>query len=294
VRRTLESYVSADVVREVLDNPASYLNALGGTRAHVVVLMTDLRGFTTISESLDSNQLVTQLNEYLAAMVDDIFALRGSIDKFIGDAILAVWGHLNSSGAREDATRAVQAFFRMRESLQRLNSDWTARGMPTLSMGCGINFGEVVFGNIGSARKKEITVIGDAVNVAARLEGLTKHYDRDLLLGEAAADLVRDSYALQFIDRVAVKGKSKPLDIYSVIGGKNDPRAAAMTAYLDSYERAIVAYRAADFDRAGVLFRECGLHVPDDTLARMYTGRCAEFSANPPREWSGIYVATTK
>ena len=295
VRRTLESYVSADVVREVLDNPASYLNALGGTRAHVVVLMTDLRGFTTISESLDSNQLVTQLNEYLAAMVDDIFALRGSIDKFIGDAILAVWGHLNSSGARGDATMAVQAFLRMRESLQRLNSDWTARGMPTLSMGCGINFGEVVFGNIGSARKKEITVIGDAVNVAARLEGLTKHYDRELLIGQAVADLVRESYRLQFIDRVAVKGKSKALDLYSVVGEVNESRASAFEAYLESYVHAQTAYQQADFTGAAALFQQCAEHLPDDHVAAIYLQRCAEFIKNPPTgEWTGVHVATHK
>ena len=174
VRRTLETYVSPDVVREVLDNPASYLNALGGTRAQVVVLMTDLRGFTTISEKMDSTELVTQLNEYLSAMVDDVFALRGSVDKFIGDAVLAVWGHLNSSGPAQDATAAVRAFFRMRESLRQLNATWEKRGMPTLAMGCGINSGEVVFGNIGSARKKEITVIGDTLNVAARIERMTK------------------------------------------------------------------------------------------------------------------------
>ena len=295
VRRTLESYVSADVVREVLDNPASYLNSLGGTRAQVAVLMTDLRGFTTITESLDSNQLVTQLNEYLSAMVDDIFALRGSIDKFIGDAILAVWGHLNSSGAAQDATAAIEAFFRMRGSLERLNSDWSRRGMPTLAMGCGINFGEVVFGNIGSARKKEITVIGDPVNVAARLEGLTKQYDRELLIGQAVADLVRDSYTLQFIDRVAVKGKSKALDLYSVVGGINESRTSAFEAYLETYARAQAAYQRADFTGATALFQQCAEQLPEDRVAAIYLGRCAEFIRNPPAgEWTAVHVATQK
>lgn len=295
VRRTLESYVSADVVREVLDNPSSYLNALGGTRADVVVLMTDLRGFTTISESMDSNQLVTQLNEYLSAMVDDIFACRGSIDKFIGDAILAVWGHLNSSGPAQDALMAVQAFFRMRDSLQRLNADWSARAMPTLAMGCGINFGEVVFGNIGSARKKEITVIGDTVNVAARIEGLTKDYGRELLVGGAVADLIRDAYTVQFIDRVAVKGKTKALDLYGVVGGSAELRDPALETYLETYARAQTAYRAADFTSATALFQECGEHQPGDRVAAIYLQRCHEFVLHaPPAGWSGVHVATHK
>lgn len=281
VRRTLEAYVSSDVVRDVLDNPASYLNALGGTRAHVALLMTDLRGFTTISEQMDSSKLVAQLNEYLSAMIDDIFAVRGSVDKFIGDAILAVWGHLNSGGPAQDTTRAIDAFFRMRASLQRLNADWEARGMSPFVMGCGINFGEVIFGNIGSSRKMEPTVIGDPVNVVARLESLTKEYDREILIGQAAADLVRESYTLQFIDRVAVKGKTKPLDLYSVIGSIGESRPPSLTSYLQLYESAQTAYRAGSFQEAATLFGDCLVHWPGDAVASLYLQRCASREGKP-------------
>jgi adenylate cyclase len=295
VRRTLESYVSKDVVRDVLDNPASYLRALGGTRTQVVVLMTDLRGFTTIAEGMDSNQLVTQLNEYLSAMVDDIFAERGSVDKFVGDAILAVWGHLNSSGPAQDAALAVRAFFRMQASLQRLNADWEKRGMQTLSMGCGVNFGEVIFGNIGSSRKMEPTVIGDTVNVVARLEGLTKDYGHDILLGQAAADLLREAYTLQFIDRVAVKGKTKALDLYTIVGPIGETRDAALETYLEIYARAQTTYRAAAFDDAAALFHKCLEHRPHDQVAAIYIERCASLAANPPaEEWTGVHTATHK
>ena len=202
IRRTLEAYVSKDVVREVLDNPQSYLSKLGGQRENVALIVTDLRGFTTMSEEMDSHQLVAQLNEYLSLMVDDIFSRRGSVDKFIGDAILAVWGHVKSEGPAQDATLAIEAALLMKDSLRRLNADWESRGLKTFQMGIGINFGEVIFGNIGSSRKMEPTVIGDAVNTASRLEGLTKDYGRDLLVGEAVADLVKDTFRLQFIDKV--------------------------------------------------------------------------------------------
>ena len=294
VRRTLEAYVSEVVVRDILDNPQSYLNALGGKRTPVALLMTDLRGFTAISEQMDSTELVTQLNEYLSVMVDDIFAVRGSVDKFVGDAIFAVWGHLNSNGAAQDTALAVQAGLRMRKSLGRLNEQWKQHGLRTFKMGCAINFGEVVFGNIGSSRKMEPTVIGDAVNVTARLEGLTKDYGRDLLIGEAAADLVRDSFPLQFVDRVILQGRTQPLGIYSVLEAADVPLSVE-SPYFAAYHRAQEAYRAAEFSKAAAEFRHCLEHWPEDKLAALYLDRCVYFLDHPPAaEWSGIHIASHK
>jgi adenylate cyclase len=295
VRRTLEAYVSKEVVRDILDNPTSYLNSLGGQRTRVALLMTDLRGFTSISEQMDSSQLVAQLNEYLSVMVDDIFALRGSVDKFIGDAILAVWGHLNSGGPAQDAALCVRAALRMRDSLHRLNSEWESRGLRPFAMGCGINFGEVIFGNIGSSRKMEPTVIGDTVNIAARLEGLTKDYGRDLLIGEAAADLVRDSFTLQFVDRVILQGKIQPLDLYSVLDLGHATRNSSMTTYLEIYNRAQDAYRGGRFTEAATQFRSCLQQWPDDRLVPLYLERCEALIKHPPEgAWNGVHVATHK
>jgi len=294
IRRTLEAYVSEVVVRDILDNPQSYLTALGGKRTPVALLMTDLRGFTAISEQMDSTELVTQLNEYLSVMVDDIFASRGSVDKFIGDAILAVWGHLNSTGAAQDTTRAIEAGLKMRESLGRLNEQWKQRGLRTFNMGCAINFGEVVFGNIGSSRKMEPTVIGDAVNVTARLEGLTKDYGRDLLIGEAAAALVRDSYPLQFVDRVVLKGRTQPLAIYCLVDAADVP-SSNRTAYLAAYQRAQDAYRAAEFTEACSEFRQCLEHWPEDKLSALYLQRCTYFlDHQKKKKWTAVHVAEHK
>jgi len=295
IRRTLEAYVSRDVVREVLDNPETYLSKLGGQRACVALIVTDLRGFTTMSEEMDSHQLVLQLNEYLSLMVDDIFSRRGSVDKFIGDAILAVWGHVKSEGPARDVTLAIEAALLMDESLERLNAEWRSRGLKTFEMGCGVNFGEVIFGNIGSSRKMEPTVIGDAVNVTSRLEGLTKDYGRHLLVGEAAADLVSDTFRLQFVDRVTMKGKTKPLRVYSVVSRRDAAPDTQMTAYLEAYELAHVSYSAGNVKEALPLFESCLQFSPDDALVRLYIQRCNTFLEHPSEaEWTGVYVAEHK
>lgn len=295
IRRTLEAYVSKDVVREVLDNPESYLSKLGGERESVALIMTDLRGFTTMSEEMDSTQLVAQLNEYLSIMVDDIFSRRGSVDKFVGDAILAVWGHVKSEGAAQDTVLAVEAALLMRESLDRLNADWQKRGLRAFEMGCGVNFGEVIFGNIGSSRKMEPTVIGDAVNVTSRLEGLTKDYGRDLLVGEAAADLVEGTYRLQFVDKVTMKGKTKPLRIYSVVSRSDAILDPKITAYLEAYELAHISYSAGQLQEALALFEKCVEYAPDDVLLQVYLARCKELIERPSEGiWTGIHIAEHK
>ena len=295
IRRTLEAYVSKDVVREVLDNPESYLSKLGGEREKVALIVTDLRGFTTMSEEMDSHQLVIQLNEYLSLMVDDIFSRRGSVDKFIGDAILAVWGHVKSEGPAQDTVLAIEAALLMKESLRNLNADWTRRGLRTFEMGCGVNFGEVIFGNIGSSRKMEPTVIGDAVNVTSRLEGLTKEYGRDLLIGEAAADLAKNAFTFQFVDNVTMKGKTKPLRIYSVVARAGAALEPKMTVYLESYDKAQASYAAGDFKEAKSRFEECFRYCPEDPLLTTYVERCAELIERPVKgEWTGVHVATHK
>jgi adenylate cyclase len=295
IRHTLETYVSKEVVREVIDNPTGYLSSLGGKRTQVAAIVTDLRGFTTMAESMESTQLVTQLNEYLSHMVSDIFAVRGSIINFKGDAILAVWGHINSDGPAKDTANAVEAASRMRQSLSQLNSEWATRSLSPFAMGCGLNFGEVVFGNIGSAEKMEPTVIGDTINVAARLEGMTKDYGRDLLLGEAAADLVRSLYRLQLVDRIILKGKKRPLKVYAVIASADAQIDEATSAYLETYDRAQSIYVDGSFKEAAAEFANCLGQHPKDLLADIYLRRCHHFIENPPQgEWAGIHVAEHK
>ncbi|MBS1236653.1 MAG: domain S-box [Proteobacteria bacterium] len=295
VRRTLERYVSKNVVKELLDNPQTFFNSLSGVRRQVTILFSDVRGFTTLTEGADSAQLVKQLNEYFTAMVGHVFEKQGTLDKFIGDAVMAVWGNIVSAGPAEDAQNAVATALAMKRSLIDLNKDWKARGMPELAFGIGINHGEAIVGNLGSSEKMELTVIGDAVNLASRLEGLTKEYHLDLLLGETMAPLVQDRFLLRTVDYVQVKGKTKPVTVYTVIGERSGAEAQACSAWLQPYEEGVHLYRQRDFAGAAQHFATSLNSKPDDVLSDIYRKRCAALLAEPPDEnWNGVYVMTKK
>ncbi len=292
-RRTLERYVSKDVVRELLDNPETYLNTLGGVRKPVTILFSDVRGFTTLTENADPAQLVTQLNEYFKEMVGIVFAKHGSLDKFIGDAVMALWGSITSEGVERDAQNAVAAALAMRKALARLNINWKQRGMVELAFGIGINHGDVIVGNLGSEEKMEVSVIGDPVNLASRLESLTKEYKLDLLLGEAVARLVQHRFFLRTVDSVQVKGKTKPVRVFTVVGDReaND----ATPAWLSTYEHGIECYRTRRFDEGAITFKESLAAVPEDYLSQLYLKRCQELVANPPgSDWDTVFVMKSK
>ena len=199
LRRTLERYVSRNVVEELLDQPEALNRALGGELRPVTVLFSDVRNFTRLAAIVDSRALVAQLNEYLSAMVKCVFDFGGTLDKFIGDAVMAVWGNVRSAGPAEDARAAVACALAMREELARLNARWEADGKPTLRIGIGLNAGEVIAGNIGSPSRMEFTVIGDAVNIAWRLQEHTKRADSDLLLGENLIALLGDEFPVELL-----------------------------------------------------------------------------------------------
>jgi len=294
VRRTLERYVSRDVVKELLDNPQTFFNALGGVRKPVTILFSDIRGFTTLTESADSAGLVKQLNEYFQEMVAHVFHHQGSLDKFIGDAVMAVWGSIVSHGVEHDARNAVATALAMKASLRKLNEDWKKRGMLELAFGIGINHGEVIVGNLGSSEKMELTVIGDPVNLASRLEGLTKEYHLDLLLGEKMAAYVGDTYILRTVDYVQVKGKTKPVDVFTVMGD-GAAQTVSMPVWLARYEDGVRRYRERKFAAAAVEFQECLRKQPDDYLSSMYLKRCQALIENPPDDsWNGVFVMTKK
>ncbi len=194
IRGTFERYVSRNVVKELIDDPDQFTRALGGELRPVTILFSDIRNFTRFASRLDSRALVAQLNEYFSAMVDCVFAHGGTLDKFIGDAVMAVWGNVRSASPASDARNAVACALAMREALVRLNAHWTATGRPALKFGIGINAGEVVVGNIGSASRMEFTVIGDAVNMAWRLQDYSKVAGTDVVLGDAVVALLGSEF----------------------------------------------------------------------------------------------------
>jgi adenylate cyclase len=294
-RRTLERYVSKNLVKEVLENPGSYYSTLRGVRVPVSILFSDLVGFTTLSEKADPEALVAQLNEYLTRMTSVVFSNGGTLDKFIGDAIMAVWGNVRSFGVAQDAKNCARAALAMRRELRQLNEKWRDEGRMGLGMGIGINQGEVIVGNIGSQERMDPTVIGDSVNLASRLEGLTRIYGVDILLGPTAAELVRDEFHLRSVARVQVKGKTKPVDAFTFIGARNEDVDSQLLKWLEVYEEGLEKFRARDFTQAKILFSRFLEFYPDDLLAQMYLARSLDYERQPPDEaWGAVEVLTKK
>ena len=294
-RRTLERYVSKNLVKEVLENPDSYYSSLRGVRVPATVLFSDLIGFTTLSEKADPEALVSQLNEYLSRMTSVVFSNGGTLDKFIGDAIMAVWGNVRSFGMAQDAKNCARAALGMRRELRQLNQKWREEGRMGLGMGIGVNQGEVVVGNIGSHERMDPTVIGDSVNLASRLEGLTRIYGVDILVGASAAELARDEVHLRSVARVQVKGKTKPVDVFTFIGARNEEIDPEFLKWLETYEEGLEKFRARDFTDAKILFSRFLEFYPDDLLAKMYLNRALEYEQAPPDEaWDAVEVFEKK
>ncbi|MFL6539839.1 MAG: CHASE2 domain-containing protein [Chthoniobacterales bacterium] len=297
-RRTLERYVSKNLVKEILDNPSGYYNSLKGARMPVTVLFSDLIGFTNLAEHAEPEQLVSHLNELLSAMVNVVFENNGTLDKFIGDAIMAVWGNVRSAGVQDDTKAAAHTALGMRRALKALNQRWRNEGRMPLGMGMGINQGEAVVGNIGSYapyERLDPTVIGDAVNLASRLEALTRTYGVDILVGEAATELLRADFHLRSVARVQVKGKTVPVSVSTLLCAKGEEYDQELLKWLETYEDGLVKFRTRDFTQAKILFARFLEFYPEDYLAKMYLDRAFEYEKQPPDEsWTAAEVFTKK
>jgi len=297
-RSTLERFVARNIVKEVLENPDSFYNKLGGTRLPITVLFSDVRGFTTMTEESDPEQLVAQLNEYLRQMGEAVQMHNGILDKFIGDAVMATWGNINSQGYEEDAKLAVAAALEMRQRLAGLNAAWDALGWRTWQFGIGLHQGEAIVGSIGSDKiKQDPTVIGDTVNTGARMESSTKKYKVDLLISDVMKPHLERTYHLQSVDKVVFKGKTKAVETFTVIDAKSTELDGETVAYLKLYHEALETFRPPkrDFAQARELFLKAQEHRPGDHLCDMYIERCNHFEKNPPPEdWQGEEVATSK
>ena len=217
IRKMFSSYVSKRIVDELIRDPSKA--RLGGERKEITVLFSDIRGFTSFSEKHQPEEVVSMLNEYLGAMTDIVFKYDGTLDKFIGDAIMALWGA--PIGQPDHAERAVRCALAMGERLGELQKKWAAEGKPVLDTGIGINTGEMVVGNMGAEGKKmDYTVIGDHVNLGARVESLTRQYNNHIIITEFTYEKVKDIVEVNKLGSVTVKGKERPLVIYDLVGVK--------------------------------------------------------------------------
>jgi adenylate cyclase len=287
IKLIFEKYVPADVIDQVYGRPEDML--VGDMRI-LSVLFSDIRSFTSISEKMNSSDLVDTLNKYFSFMVEVIMdAHGGMVDKYIGDAIMAYWG--TPTKREDDALQSVLAGLDMLEALEKFNAWQGERGMAPWKIGIGINYGGLTVGNIGSARKMNYTVIGDMVNLASRLEGATKRYSQPLIFSESVESRVKGRLRCRHIDTVAVKGKTKGVRIYTT---RKELGAAEARAW-DLHNRALALYYTRDFRAAERTFDELLGILPEDRPAAIYRERAVAFAENPPPEgWDGVEVLTEK
>jgi adenylate cyclase len=286
IRNIFQKYVPADVIDQYFTHPESML--VGESRV-LAVLFSDIRGFTGIAESMQPAEIVESLNAYFSLMVEIIYKHEGIVDKYIGDAIMAFYGapvkHEN------DALAAVYSGFEMLDTLRDFNRRQASLERPVFRIGIGLNYGLMTVGNIGSDRKMDYTVMGDMVNLASRLEGLTKIYDVPFIISESVRRKVGDALPCRLIDTVAVRGKKAGVRIYH-------PRQKLSGAEIKGWKihhAGIKLYYRREFAQAARYFRYAEKYLPEDPILRIFLARCSRFAKSPPPpDWQGVEIISEK
>jgi adenylate cyclase len=289
IRAAFQNYVAPEVVNTMLQHPD--MLKLGGEKRDMTVLFSDIRGFTTLSEQMEPEVLVGLLHSYLNPMTETVFKNHGTMDKYIGDAIMAIYGA--PLVLPDHANRACETALEMIETLRHLWEGWRAKSLPELKIGIGINSGPMTVGNMGSERLFDYTVIGDNVNLASRLEGLNKYYGTAILISGATQKLLQNSFVLREVDRVRVKGKKAPVSIFELRGhGQPQGKDAEL---LQTFEAGLEAFRQGRWEAAEKYFSQCLQLSPDDGPAKLLLGRTQAMAHQPPPpDWDGTATLTEK
>ncbi|MEN6318352.1 MAG: CHASE2 domain-containing protein [Syntrophaceae bacterium] len=289
IRGAFQYYLTASVINEMLKDPSKL--KLGGDKKDLSVLFSDIRGFTTISEKLTPEELVHLLNEYLTAMTNVVFHYNGLLDKYMGDAIMAVFGA--PLDQPDHALRACRTALGMMDELKKLQKKWTEENKPVLNIGIGINSGDMVVGNMGSDMRFDYTVMGDSVNLGSRLEGINKEYGSNIIISEYTYEVVKDVLFCREMDAVRVKGKKQPVKIYELLCEMKD--AEKWKQPVNLFEEGLVKYKQGLWDEAIEFFNKVLEIQPVDAPSHLYIERCKELKKNPPEgTWDGVFTMTRK
>jgi len=289
IRGAFQHYLTASVINEMLKDPAKL--KLGGDKKDLTVLFSDIRGFTTISEKLTPEELVRLLNEYLTAMTNIVFQYDGLLDKYMGDAIMAVFGA--PLDQPDHAQRACLTALNMMTELHRLQNKWQEEGCPVLNIGIGVNSGDMVVGNMGSEMRFDYTVMGDMVNLGSRLEGMNKEYGSNIIISEFTYNTVKKTMCCRELDWVRVKGKKLPVKIYELLGEKDDE--SRWKDFIAGFEKGLALYRAVKWDEAITVFQKVLTMRPEDEASKIYIERCFKLKEEPPAQpWDGVFTMKTK
>jgi adenylate cyclase len=290
LRKTFSQYLSPGVISLIEKDPKRYIRP-GGQLKELTVMFSDIRSFTTISEKLTPDELVQLLNEYLGEMTDAVFATNGTLDKYIGDAIMAFWG---SPYPQEDhAYRGCCCALQMIRRLEKLNQKWKAEGRSPISIGIGLNSGAVNVGTMGSAKRLAWTVMGDNVNLASRLEGINKEYQTHIVINETTHLQVSSQFVCRDLDKIRVKGKTQPVNIYELLDFASEK--ARYEDLLTRFGTAMRSYRAQNWQEAAEGFGQLLERYPEDGPTQTFLQRSLDFlDAAPEGEWDGVYIMKTK
>ena len=290
MKSTMARYMDPSIAEEML---AAGAEALGGRSVPATVLFSDIRGFTTLTEELGPHATVSMLNEYFEIMVECIQKEGGMLDKFIGDAIMAAFGI--PVGHDDDEDRAVRASIAMIRSLEAWNVTRVNEGKKPVNIGIGLNSDVVVTGNIGSRKRMDYTIIGDGVNLAARLESACKQYAARILISEFTQKKLRGTYRMREVDLVVVKGKTKPVSVFEILDYHREDSFPHLMDVVNQFNDGIAKYRAARWDAAIGAFEAALRLNPRDKLSEIYIGRCEVLKANPPAgAWDGVWIMEEK
>lgn len=286
IRSAFGQYVQPEFVKQLIAQPD--LLKLGGQKKRLTVLFSDIAGFTTISEQKEPEELVSFLNEYLGAMTDIIFDHSGTVDKYIGDAVMAFWGApIGQENHAELACRSALKMMKKVEDLAPQNTNIYSR--------FGIATGDMIVGNIGSYNRFNYTVLGDNVNLAARLEAANKKFGSNTMIAEETYKQVKDSFYCRQLDLLVVKGKTKPVRVYELMGDKSAEKTEELENILSIYQQGLDYYLKKDWEKAINYFKEVLAKKPDDGPSETYIERCQKFKKEPPGDdWDGVFHLKTK
>jgi len=290
-RGILSYYVAPQVVSEILTDLSKL--KLGGTKRELTVLFSDIVGFTTLSERVDPVKLVNFLNDYTTRMTAVIFKHEGTLDKYIGDEIVAIFGAPQMKEGINYAEKACLTALKMQEVSRKISKENTSKGFPELKTGIGVNTGMMVAGNMGSAVRFAYTVIGDAVNLGSRLEGLNRIYGSSIIISEFTRRQTSQEFFTRELDLVRVKGKTEPVRIYELLGcGISSPQKKEL---ISEFSEATYLYRSREWGPALSAFESVLEKFPDDGPTKTFVERCRFFRENPPSDdWDGVWVMQTK
>lgn len=290
LKSTMYRYMTQELAEELLKLDDA---KLGGDRKEVSILFSDIRGYTTLTESLEAEEVVGMLNEYFESMVEAIFKNKGTLDKYIGDAIMAVFG--SPFPLTDHAWRAVQTGLEMRHRLEDFNARRISCNKPVIRIGIGINSDSVISGNIGSSKRMEFTAIGDGVNLGSRLESASKQYGCDIIISENTYKPCADQICVRELDKIRVKGKTQPVSIYELVGLNSDSIPEQKQRVIEHYHKGRELYLNRDFAMAIGEFAQVLKYEPNDKPATMHINYCRDWLTTPlPDNWDGTRSLTEK